>query len=422
MTAPLLPLVLGVGTYAALTQPHARRHELRVGTTGSSTEPCSETTLSAEEIYDRLRAGAQHAAMHDARAEIQQLAGKYATRLVEIKLLTSQMEESWHGDAADGAARYSRPATEVLESSGARLDESARDHGPLDRQFHAYDKVLSTVVQLPAKPQSNLLNTLNPLETDTDRAIRKYNDDAARNIAAYTDYYTASGENGRAMPHQFPMPPSGPAPTVVVVPARGDAGMGPRPTYVPAPAVAADSGSVPTVSVPTVSASAGAPVAGSPTWTTPAYDPVSGTAPQNWPADAGKPVPVGPAPAAPAAAAVPPAPGGAGVSGGALGGVFSRAGDGVGAGRQGGLGGSGGAVDSGPRTQGGAETRGRGGVPGAAGPERGGAAGGGAPGTPRGKASDEDKERKTKYLESEDLGKHWGTTDPVAPPVIGDRR
>jgi hypothetical protein len=409
-----VPIMLGVGAYAALTQPHAQRHELRVGTTGSPTEPCSETTLSAEEIYDRLRAGTQYAAMHDARAELQQLAGKYATRLVEIKLLTSQMEESWHGDAADGAARYSHPATEVLESSGVRLDESARDHGPLDRQNHAYDKVLSTVVQLPAKPESSLLNTINPFETDTDRAIKKYNDDAARNIAAYADYYTASGENGRAMPHQFPLPPSGPAPQVVVVPAHGDARTGPRSTDVPAPAVAAGGGSV-----PTVSASAGTPVPGGPTWTTPAYDPVSGTAPQSWPTDAGKPLPVGPAPAA---AAVPPVPGGAGAAGGALGGVYSRPGDGVGSRRPGGLGGAGGAVESGPRAQGGAEARGRGGVVGAAGSERGAAATGGAPGTRRGKDSDEDKEHKTKYLENEDLGKHWGPTGPVAPPVIGDRR
>lgn len=407
----IVPIALGVGAYAVATQPRAQRHELRVGTTGSSTEPCSETMLSAEELYERLRAGTQHAATHDARAEIQQLAGKYATRLVEIKLLTSQMEESWHGDAADGAARCSRPATEVLESSGVRLDESVRDHGPLDRQFHAYDKVLGTVVQLPPKPESNLLNTINPMETDTDRAIKKYNDDAARNIAAYTDYYTASGENGRAMPHQFPMPPSGAAPTVVVVPARGDAGAGPRSAYVPAPNVAAGSGSS-----PTVSASAGTPVAGSPAWTTPGYDPVSGTAPQSWPADAGKPVPTTPAPAAP------PVSGGAGASGGALGGVYSRPGDGVGARRPGGLGGSGGAVESGPRAQGGAEARGRGGVVGAAGAERGAAAGGGAPGARRGKDDDEDKEHRTKYLKSEDLGKHWGTTEPVAPPVIGDRR
>jgi translation initiation factor IF-2 len=173
------------------------------------------------------------------------------------------------------------------------------------------------------------------------------------------------------------------------------------------PLVAAD-GAPPTVvaSAPVADASPGIP---------PGYDVPGGTGPQSWPADAGRPVaPVG---SAPAAAALPPGPGGAG-------GLFSLPSEGIGAGRAGGPGrpgGPGGAVENGPRTQGGAESRGRGGVAGPTGTERGGAVGGAAPGTRRGKNTD-DEERKTKYLEDEDLGTQWGTTGFVAPPVIGDKR
>jgi hypothetical protein len=407
----IVPVVVGVGAYAMATQPHAQRHELRVGTTGSSTEPCSETTLSAEEIHDRLRAGAGHDAHHRARAEIQQLAGKYAVRLAAIELLTKQLGDSWVGRAADGAARYSRPAADAVQSSRARLDDSAVDHGPLDRQDTAYETVLLRVVPLGPKPESDVLNTLNPFETDTDRAIKKYNHDAAQNIAAYADYHTESGANGRAMPHEFPVPPPGPGPgpgprpEIVVVPARGVAGGVPGAAHSPVPEFGTGSG-------PLTSTSAGAG-AGSPTWTTPVHDGSGSTAAQSRPADAGRLTSTGPA-GAPA-----PVLGGAGASGSAVGGLFARPGDGGDARRPGS---AGGAVESVPRAQGGGpEPRARG-LAGSPGVERGGPLGGGAPGARRGKDSDEDQERRTKYLKSEDLGKHWGATEPVAPPVIGDRR
>ena len=412
----IVPVALGVGAYALATQPHAQRHELTVGTTGSSTEPCSETTLSADEIYDRLRAGAQHGAIEHARTEIQQLAAKYAERLAEVERLTSELGDSWVGAAADSATRYSVPAVDALRSSGARLDGCAVAHGPLDRQADAYAAVLRDVVPLPATPpESGVVNTLNPFETDTDRAITKYNDAAARNIAAYVTYYTASGENGRAMPYEFPAPPTGSAPSIVVVPPPGGAGADPRPAYVPVPAVAADSGPP-----PTAAASAGFPVAGNPALPPLAYDVPGGTAAQGWSTEASKPVPAGPT------AIASPGPGSAGVSGGGVGALFSQPGGGSaprGSGSA--LRGPGGAVDSGPRGQGGVDPRGRGGVAGVPRVESGGVLGSGGPGGAagrRGKDSDEDEEHKTKYLEDEDLGKQWGDTGPVAPPVIGDTR
>lgn len=400
----IVPIVVGVGAYAMATQPHVQRHELRVGTTGSSIEPCSETTLSAEEIYDRLRAGAGHDAHHRARAEIQQLAGKYAVRLATIELLTKQLRDSWVGEASDSAARYSQPAADVVQTSRVRLDESAVDHGPLDRQDSAYETVLHRVVPLGPRPESNVFNTLNPFETDTDRAIKKYNDAAAQNISAYADYYTESGTNGRAMPHEFPVPPSGPTPDVVVVPARGEGGGVFGVAHSPVPVVAAGSDPQPTTSATTP---------GGPTWAPQGHPGPSDTAPQSWQADSSRLAPTSPA------GATAPVPGGAAASGSAVGGMFSRPGNGDGARRPGG---ADNAVGSGrPTRDGGADPRGRG-LAASPGAERGGPLGGGAPGTRRGKDSDEDKERRTKYLENEDLGKHWGATEPVAPPVIGDRR
>jgi hypothetical protein len=415
MAGPMIvPIALGVGAYAVMTQPHARRHELTVTTSGSSTEPCAETTLSAEEMYDRLRRGAEYAGLNDARSGFAWLTDRYLARVGEVEKLTASMAAGWVGDAADAAERYTRPATAAFRDSGDALAACVGPDGPLARQLDAYAKVRQEVRRLPpTPPESGVFNTLNPFETDTDRAIAEYNDIAAGNIAAYASYYASSGDNGYALPQQFPAPASTAVPSVAVRPAYGTVdGAG---YEAPPPVSAGGPGTDPER---TPAAGGGAPAVGGAPWSpAPVGEQATATA------QSGAPGPGAPAPATPAPA-VHPVSGGPGAAAGPLGSVYSR--PGAGPGRPG-------AGPGTPRGPGGAaEPRVRG-VPAAApttvpttvptsAPERAGAAGVGPGAGGRRKDADEDEERRTKYLEDEDLATQFGPTGPVAPPVIGDHR
>jgi hypothetical protein len=419
-----VPLALGVAAYAWATQPHSRPRSVDVQTVG---EPSSDTTLSAADMYDRLREGAQYQGLAKAIGTVTIVAAKYKLRAGQIDGLRRRMAEGWTGDASDAALQYSRAFIDAMRDTGELLGETAGPSGPFARQVDAYQAVLRDVEKLPATPpESGLLNTVNPFETDTDREINAYNDKATKNVAAYTSYYAASGDNGFALPQQFPTPVSTTVPSVYVPP-RHDQSATVQNFSTPVPDAAGGSpgsAQVPPAAVP------GGRSAGERTG--PGFDTPAGggsTTGQSFSPAAGTP-------AVPAAFAGTPQPsaGGTGAPFGMVPGVAGGGAGGAGAGRPGAgpgrPGTSGGGPGAGTRGPGGmAEQAGRRGAPGVAGAsaaERAGVSGtraaGGGPGPGAGrqrKDGEEDKERSTKYVLSEDLDLGLPI---VAPPVIGDNR
>lgn len=416
----IVPLALGLVGYAVATQPHARERVLGVVGSGS---------LSAADMYDRIRDGAGFTGLLTAQTNAAILAAKYAERVRQIESLRTRMAEHWTGDASDSALRYSQPFSDAMRDAGDTLTAIAGESGPLLRQTDAYQQVLINVEKLPATPpESGLLNTVNPFETDTDREINAYNDKATRNVAAYLSYYSASGDNGSAMPQAFPAPPDTTVPAVAVLPQTGQGGQQFSAQVPTVPAAPAAVGGLPAAGgLPAGGASAagGGPPVGSS-----AGDParMGSTSQQSvTPGPTSVPAPVTGTPQ--------PSAGGTGVPFGMVpGGGGAGAGrPGVGTGRPGGGGsgpGSGGPGSGGP----GSGRLGSGGSPGGGGPGGGsGARGmaeplgrttsstgvGPAAGRQR-KDAEEDEERSSKYVLSEELD--LGTSEIVAPPVIGDTR
>jgi hypothetical protein len=400
MTIPLLV----AGTYGFLTQERAEKHIATVASSPSSLV-CGEVSLTAAEIYQRIRGGQGPGSIVRAQETAHELARRHWDRGDQIGALRARMAESWRGDASESATAHTEPLSEALRQSHDLLEAST---GPLLTQAEDFQRAYVNVELVPEKPPtSSLLNDAIPFTTDTDRAIADYNTKASKNVQVYNQYNGASHSNGGALPTTYPQLPIGGVPPIVVrgsgqktVPtARGTGGTVPASGTVSAgrQASSASGQSNPTTG--------GQPIGG----LTP---PVSGTASQGWVPDpvAGQRSPVPTA----VSGGFPPAGGG-----GAPVGPIAVSGPRSGAGGSGMREGAPGGPRSDGRAGGAAGAAGRSGVGGPGGRATG--APGGAPlGGGRGR-DEEDVEHRNKYLTEPDKNEMFGSDEFYAPPVIGDR-
>jgi len=404
----VLPLIAGaVAGYGYATQARAGKHDLTVASAPSPLR-CGETTLTAHEIYRRVRGGPGLDTLLRATEAATNLARRYDQRAVDIERLRVRMALAWQGDAAGGADAHLGPLSDALRQSHELLTRSTT---PLHAQSESFQHAYTHVEDVSAKPPtSSLLNDMNPFPTDTDKKINQYNAAASKNVEIYREYNSVSHANSGEMPKTYPVLAASAVPPMTVrsgtdtpTPVSGVVTAGPTSGSALAPGGGGGGAGSPGGS----STAAGTQVPLAPTGSTTAQD---------W-APTALPAPAGPGP-------------GVGATSGGPGGNAPFLGGAVG-----GPGGAGGAVGGpgGPRAEAGRPGVGggprAGGAPGARGPAPAGAAGRGAPGGPgagslggRGQDGDEDIEHKNKYLTTPDKNEMFGLDQVCAPPVIGERR
>lgn len=414
----ILPL-LAVGTYGVLTQDRAGKHSATVASSPGSLSG-GEISLTAAEIYQRIRGGQGTGSIVRAQDTAHALARRHWERGEQIGALRARMAESWRGDAAEAATAHTDPLSEAQRQSHDLLEASTR---PLLTQAEDFERAYINVEEVPEKPPtSSLLNDAIPFTTDTDRAIADYNTKANKNVQVYNEYNGASHSNGGALPTTYPQLPIGAVPPIVV---RGSGKVIPGRGKKPAPTTRGTGDTVPAGSQALGGQSnplaGGQPLGGltpSVSSTTPQgsfLDPVAGQRSTVPAAVSGglPPASGGGAPVGPVAVGGPQSgAGGSGMRGGTPSGprADSRAGGAAGAAGRGGAG-----VPDGRATAG----RGGAGIPGGRATTGQGAMGG-APGGGRGR-DEEDIEHRNKYLTEPDKDEMFGPDEFYAPPVIGEK-
>ena len=179
---------VGAAAYSAMTQEEAGNYTADVG----------GRQLDAYQIYEQLHAGDNGSSLMTGRNSASMLKNSFSERIAEMDALAARMDEAWQGDSAEAAKAGAHPLKQWLEDSQIKLHES---DNTMASQLDAFNTVLSRVQPVPADPpKSNFLNDITPWETDTDRAIKQYNEMAQANVEAYNAYYTASSSNARSLP------------------------------------------------------------------------------------------------------------------------------------------------------------------------------------------------------------------------------
>jgi hypothetical protein len=405
-------------------------------------------TLDAHQIWLRITSGHGPGSLAEAHSAAKDLADRFTQRAGEIAAALTVSGQVWQGAAADAAAAATTPLTDSFAMARQQL---ATNSQALDAELGAFDHIRAQVEFVPPEPpQSGIANAVNPFQTDVDAAINDYNAKAAKNVQLYEAYSadTAAARTQVSQAYLAPTPLTG-----SVAPAAGTgsplgASAAPPPLAGSAPDAGPSAGTAtsasggPSPAPPQSGGVSGTPGGSAGTGAT-ATD-SAGRAPQASPISPTSPT----SPTATTPGAVPPLPAAGGPFGGSPStGRFPSSGPGGGRG-----GGGPGMAGFGPVTRGGGPGAGtgtgarpavRGGPLAGAGPVpgqtppgqavRGGLGGGaaarggtGVGGTPAGAAGrgdkEEDQEHRRKYLIEPDRDELFGTDEPCAPPVIGDRR
>ncbi|MFD2397891.1 hypothetical protein ACFSVJ_15635 [Prauserella oleivorans] len=154
--------------------------------------------IDAFQIYQQITSGPGADSLIEGQSSTQTLQSRYEQRIAQIEQLNQKMDAAWTGEGGASARSGAHPLKIWMEDSNTNLGISGT---ALDGQYQAFDRVYREVEPLPQEPpESGFWNDINPLETDTDRAIADYNAKAEKNVRAFDVYFGESAANASRMP------------------------------------------------------------------------------------------------------------------------------------------------------------------------------------------------------------------------------
>lgn len=363
--------------------------------------------LNPHQIYLQLTNGPGAASIHEAQDAANRIHASHFERGQRIAQLADKIAAGWQGTAALAAYGAAQP---LASHALARLDTLHTAQDLLGRDAESFQRARNDVRPVPPNPpESNILNDLTPWQTDLDKEIKQYQEDAQHNIAIFDAYDGASLYNETNMPQEYGIldgfdaeitvipPPSSPAP-------EHDPGTGESSRS--GEAIGERGSSETDTPLPGGTGVVG-PVPGNA-----ATSPHQGTGPGGWTTTAAPPSTSAQSPLPNQGTASGPGLGPVGgvggfVAGGGGPGPVSRDGGQKPGSRQG-VGGRMGVPGESAGRSGGAGARGSGPVPGV----------GGVVG--RGKGGDDYEHETATYLENPDPDETFGGDQLTAPPVIGE--
>ncbi|MFC4005291.1 hypothetical protein ACFS2C_26185 [Prauserella oleivorans] len=188
MVLPLLAAAGGVAAGAWFTQDEAENQSSSHG----------DRQIDAFQIYQQITSGPGADSLIEGQSSTQTLQSRYEQRIAQIEQLNQKMDAAWTGEGGASARSGAHPLKIWMEDSNTNLGISGT---ALDGQYQAFDRVYREVEPLPQEPpESGFWNDINPLETDTDRAIADYNAKAEKNVRAFDVYFGESAANASRMP------------------------------------------------------------------------------------------------------------------------------------------------------------------------------------------------------------------------------
>ncbi|RSM84136.1 hypothetical protein DL991_01210 [Amycolatopsis sp. WAC 01375] len=184
----LLPIIAGYSAYNLATTK-----------SGDYEASGGDRKIDCYNIWEKIVTGPGTGSIQEGQAAATRLKSGYQDRLTTIDTLSKEMDAAWTGKSAEAAQQSgAHPLRAWMEDSGKKLVDSDKYLG---EQNTAFTTVKAKVQQVPKDPpKNNLLNSITPWTTDTDRAIRDYNQKGQANVDAFNEYFKASSENGKKLP------------------------------------------------------------------------------------------------------------------------------------------------------------------------------------------------------------------------------
>ncbi|OLT45474.1 hypothetical protein BJF85_18475, partial [Saccharomonospora sp. CUA-673] len=192
MVAPFLIPAAGAYVYDSLANGEEAQRQ-------SSTQGC----IDAYQIYQKITSGRGTASLHEGQAASLELSNLHSQRATQISQINSTMASAWTGEGAESARMGAQPLQTWMGDASANLGTSGQ---VMSTQAGAFENARNNVQPLPAEPPENSWgNKLKPWETDLDRDIAEYNDNANKNVQVFNQYHDTSSQNAGQMPQYSTM-------------------------------------------------------------------------------------------------------------------------------------------------------------------------------------------------------------------------
>ncbi len=108
----------------------------------------------------------------------------------------TRLDSAWRGDAADAAGATTRAFGGALDTTEARYVHNGLNITEAD---HHYRQLRAELAHLGPRPEKSLWDHLTPWDTDTEKAITAYNENAARYLEHYHAYAAQLDGQARAL-------------------------------------------------------------------------------------------------------------------------------------------------------------------------------------------------------------------------------
>jgi hypothetical protein len=158
--------------------------------------------LTGYEIYEQMTSGPQEHSLNGASQGSWAESQKEAERAKRIEQLARKIAAGWQGAAAEGAQGAAGPLAKVALEASELQKVSQR---VLEEQSHTFRAAAGNLKKIdPQPPSSNIIDDFTPWDTDNEKKIKQYQQDAQHNIDIYGRYDNQSFMNEGRFPQTYP--------------------------------------------------------------------------------------------------------------------------------------------------------------------------------------------------------------------------
>ncbi|WP_236725337.1 WXG100 family type VII secretion target [Amycolatopsis orientalis] len=147
------------------------------------------------EFVAKVHAGSS-SPWHEAAGQAERAAKGQGEHAASLQAIITGLESSWSGRGADAARERIHKLYAVADSADRSM---ARNQQSVLTAASGFEHTQATLQKMPPRPDKSFGDVISPWDTDTEKAIKKYNEKADFNLAVYKGYESQLKQTQRGL-------------------------------------------------------------------------------------------------------------------------------------------------------------------------------------------------------------------------------
>ncbi|MCU1687737.1 MAG: hypothetical protein JWQ81_8476 [Amycolatopsis sp.] len=152
---------------------------------------------AAPDFVPKILASSGAPDWHDGAQTATSLASAHNNISAQVQKMSAGLESVWTGSGSEAAQAKIKPLADVANAASQTFTSNAQNLSGLAHGFESMKQSLTPMP--PTPPQKNFGDVASPWDTDTEKQINQYNQDAQQNVARYSAYSQQAQAAGQAL-------------------------------------------------------------------------------------------------------------------------------------------------------------------------------------------------------------------------------